>query len=237
MADGPVLLTRPLEQSQAIASALEVYGIASLIWPLTRIVPTVNRLDVPEGTDGLLFTSANGVRAFVALSARRDLPALAVGAATAEAARSAGFADVRSAEGDVAALAKIARASGLGRFLHPCGAEIAGDLAGALGSAGIAVEQAVIYRAEETGPAPAPVADALTARRVAAVTAWSPRAAQILARRLEDFDLARTALVAISPAAASPLTDSGFAATRIAETPSREGMLGAIRAVFSSNSG
>ena len=62
-----------------------------------------------DGAAGLLFTSANGVRAFAAASPRRDLPALAVGDATAAAARAAGFADVASAGGNVADLALLVR--------------------------------------------------------------------------------------------------------------------------------
>ena len=237
MADRLVLLTRPLEQSEKVASELEEAGIASLIWPLTRIVPAFERVDIPAGTQALLFTSANGVRAFAALLGERALPALCVGGTTAAAARTAGFTDVRSAEGDARALADLARASGLRRFLHLRGADVAGDLAGDLAAAGITVDQAVVYRAEETGPPPAQVTEALAAGQIAVVTVWSPRAGRLLARHLAGADLGQTALAAISPAATAPLTDSGFATLRTAETPSREGMLAAIHTIFRCNPG
>ena len=57
----------------------------------------------------LVFTSANGVAAFAALTPDRALPVFTVGDATAEAARAAGFAAVRSAGGDIGMLAALLR--------------------------------------------------------------------------------------------------------------------------------
>lgn len=227
-----VLLTRPLEDSRAVAGALAPDGIACLIWPLTRIVPVADALEIPPGTGGLLFTSANGVRAFAALAPRRDLPALCVGEASAEAARRAGFADVRTAGGDAQALARLAEASGIGRFLHPRGRHAAGDLAGGLAGSGRQVAEAVLYEAVEAGPAPATIAAALARGAVGMVTAWSPRAAAILARRLPGLgaELAATDLLAISAGAARHLAGAGFHRSLVAARPDGRSMLAAIRA-------
>jgi uroporphyrinogen-III synthase len=235
-----VLLTRPLDDSRAVVEALRPDGIACLIWPLTRIVPTADLVEIPDATGGLLFTSANGVRAFAALSARRDLAALCVGEATAEAARRAGFADVRSAAaksagksgGDARALAELARGSGIGVFLHPRGRHAAGDLAGWLRASGQRVREAVLYEAAEGGPPPPAVAEALAAGGLDLVTAWSPRGAGILAARLAGLEarLDRTDLLAISAAAAEPLGHAGFRRHLVAEAPSGAAMLSAIRA-------
>lgn len=227
-----VLLTRPAEDSRAIADILEPEGVTCLIWPLTRI-EVAAALAVPPGIEALLFTSANGVRGFAALSGRRDLPALCVGDATAEAARTAGFSDVRSAGGDALALAGLARETGLSRFLHPRGRETAGDLAGWLGACGRDVTEAVVYRAREGGPAPGAVAGALARGALDLVTAWSPRHALILARRLAQMParLAAVDLLAISPAAALPLAGAGFRRAIIAPEPGRAAMLEAVRAL------
>jgi len=228
----PVLLTRPLEDSRALAQTLEAEGIAPLIWPLTRIVPTVAVLELATDTGGLLFTSVNGVRALAALTGRRDLPALCVGQATAEAARKAGFRDCVSAGGDARALAELARQSGIGDFLHPRGHDTAGDLKGWLATSGQTVTEAVLYRAEETGPPPAPVEAALARGAVGLVTIWSRRAGEILARHLarSGATLDNTALLAISGGAAEPLAASGFRRSVLAGTPDRDAMLAAIRA-------
>ncbi|MHA1529818.1 MAG: uroporphyrinogen-III synthase [Alphaproteobacteria bacterium] len=227
-----VLLTRPLEDSRALAETLEAEGIAPLIWPLTRIVPTVKTLKLPAATGGLLFTSANGVRALAALTGRRDLPALCVGQTTAEAARKAGFRDCVSANGDARALADLARQSGIGEFLHPRGRDAAGDLKGWLAESGQKVTEAILYQAEETGPPPAPVAAALARGTVGLVTVWSRRASAILARHLTTpgATLDNTALLAISRGAAEPLAASGFRRIVLAWAPDGAAMLAAIRA-------
>jgi len=229
-----VLLTRPVEESRKLAETLEAEGIDCLIWPLTRIVPTLMELKLPYRLGGLLFTSANGVRALAALTDRRDLPALCVGGATASAARAAGYLNCFSAGGDARALAELAQRSGIRDFLHPRGEDAAGDLAGWLAEAGIRVAEVVLYKAEETGPPPAPVAAALRAGAVDLVTAWSRRNAAILARRLADMGarLDATDALAISPAAAEPLAAAGFRVVKLSEAPDRASMLAAIRAAF-----
>lgn len=227
-----VLLTRPLEESRALAEVLEAEGIECLIWPLTRIVPVVREFRLPPTVQGLLFTSANGVRALAALTGRRDLPALCVGGATAEAARKAGYLNCFSAEGDARALADLARRSGIAGFLHARGRDAAGDLKGWLAESGQRVTEAVLYEAQETGPAPAPVAAALARGTVDLVTVWSRRNGAILARRLPEAGaaLGATALLAVSAAAAEPLAGCGFGRTIVAGAPDGAAMLAAIRA-------
>lgn len=240
-----VLLTRPLEDSRALAETLEAGGEAEsidpLIWPLTRIVPTRiapsgTVLTLPPTTGGLLFTSANGVRALAALTGRRDLPALCVGKATAQAARKAGFRDCFPADGDARALAELARRSGIREFFHPRGRDTAGDLKGWLAETGQRVTEAVLYQAEETGPPPAPVAAALARGTVDLVTIWSRRAGAILARHFSkpgagtEARLDNTGLLAISRGAAEPLEASGFRRILLAEAPDAAAMLAKIRA-------
>lgn len=229
-----VLLTRPLEESRALAERLEEEGIEALIWPLTRIVPTVTELKLPYNIDAFLFTSANGVRGLAALTQRRDIPALCVGGKTADAARKAGFLNCFSADGDVRALAELARRSGLRNFLHPRGRDAAGDLKGWLAESGQHVAEFVLYEARETGPAPAPVASAITRGTVDLVTIWSARNAAILARHLAGMhaNLAATDLLAISANAAAPHAESGFRRVLVAESPDSPAMLAAIRQSF-----
>ncbi len=65
----------------------------------------------------------------------RGLPAYAVGGTTAALARAAGFRDVRTGAGDVAALADLVRAdfdAGAGTILYPAGRDRAADVAAML---------------------------------------------------------------------------------------------------------
>jgi uroporphyrinogen-III synthase len=101
-----------------------------------------------QGVQALLFTSAAGVRRFANESTARNVPVLAVGDATAMRAKEFGFADVRSAEGDVNALVTLAQAAckpGRGKLLHISAQHTMGDLARALRSHDLEVERRVAY--------------------------------------------------------------------------------------------
>lgn len=229
--DRAVLLTRPLEDSRRTAARLAEEGIASEIWPLTRVVPAMTLPPLPATMDGLIVTSGNGLSAFAALTGRRDLPVLAVGARTAEVARRLGFAAVLSAEGDARALADLARRAGLRHLFYPRGREVSAVLPALLGAGGPRLSEAVVYCTEETGPPPAPVAHALAAGRIGAVTVWSARNAAILARYLSQRPPAAGVppIVAISSKAAAPLAEAGFGDIVVAARPDLPAMVEAVR--------
>ncbi|MEM1385314.1 MAG: uroporphyrinogen-III synthase [Pseudomonadota bacterium] len=225
-----VLLTRPEAQSHETATLLAADGVTSLIWPLTRINPVDAPRDTPAGTTALLFTSANAVRAWAALSLERQLPALCVGPRTAKTAAEAGW-DAEAAGGCAEALADLVRSRGHRFLFHPRGRHVAGDLASGLGASGILLVERVVYEAVETG-GPTPEIDAaLACGKVRVLSAWSPRGAEILARAMADrpdWPAARMRLVAISAAAAAPLRVSGLRAVQIAEIPDGRAMCAAI---------
>ncbi len=138
------LITRPKEDSTAIAERLEELGIEPLIEPLM----TIEKVDGAEidldGVQAILLTSRNGVRALADATSRRDVAVYAVGDSTAELARENGFAAVESAGGDSESLAALVRARlkpGDGALLHAAGAAVAGDLAGALAHDGFDVRR------------------------------------------------------------------------------------------------
>src|SRR5262245_4293126 len=85
-----ILLTRPREDTLALAEKLKARGHEILVEPMLEIRFAVDAAVDLASVRSLLFTSANGVRAFAAASKRRDLAALCVGDTTAAAARSLG---------------------------------------------------------------------------------------------------------------------------------------------------
>ena len=148
------LITRPEEDARPLAEQLERRGVATLIEPLLEIRPLEEAAQglapALEGVQALLFTSANGARAFAALSPRRDIGVLAVGDATATAARELGFVAVESAGGDVQDLVRLARQRlrpAGGPLFHAAGSAVAGDLAQLLGEAGFDLRRHVLYEA------------------------------------------------------------------------------------------
>ena len=229
--DAPLaLVTRPAARAGALVARLEARGWRTLRWPLLEIVDLAPPA-IPDGAQAVLATSASALRRATG-DAR---PMLCVGDATADAARAAGFADVRSAGGDSAALAGLARASldpHAGPLVFLRGETVAGDLAGALRAAGFTVLERVVYAARDAGPPPAPVAAALAAGAVALAAFYSPRSAATFARHAPAFaaGLRATTAVAISDAAAAPLAGLGFGRLRVAAAPDGAAMLQAVDA-------
>ena len=132
------------------------------------------------GVKARLFTSANGVRAFAAATALRDLPVFAVGDRTASEAEENRFSTVESAGGDVESLAALVKARcnpDDGVLLHPAGTAVAGDLAGLLAAAGFVVRRAVIYQAHAATGFSAETRMALLDGEVDLVIFFSPRTA------------------------------------------------------------
>src|ERR1044072_5410679 len=85
------LITRPLEDAKALAELLAGRGVECTVEPLLEIAPHPEAAIDLDGVQALLFTSANGVRAFAAKSSRRDLKGLTVGDGSATPARELGF--------------------------------------------------------------------------------------------------------------------------------------------------
>lgn len=175
-----VLVTRPEPEASRTAESLAALGHAALLAPLFEAEPVA--ADLGGACDAIAITSARTPAMLPpgALAALAPLPAFAVGDRTAEALAAAGFRDIRSAAGDVAALAVLIAGAGLpagARILHPGGEERAGDLAAALAPAGLSVVPATVYRMRAKATLPPAVGDALRSGSLAAALHYSPRAA------------------------------------------------------------
>ncbi len=130
-----IWITRAQPGAEVTAERVRALGHEAVIAPLLQVHALPNAQVDLAGVAALAFTSANGVRAFADLSPERAIRVFAVGAATAQAARAAGFKLVLSADGNVEALAEgIGQRRGelRGAVLHPGAADLAGDLVGAL---------------------------------------------------------------------------------------------------------
>ena len=212
-----VWITRARPGAEATAARLTALGFSPLIAPLLEVRPLPARIDL-TGVDALAFTSLNAVAAFAALSPDRGRLVFTVGDATARAAREAGFASVRSADGDLGALAALIRSAGRGlSVLHPAAADPAGNLAALVGDAA-RVRAVAVYETIETGARPAEPWDA--------VLIHSPRAARALAAA--GPDAAGRLACAISEAAAGPLGALAFAEIRIAAAPAEDALLSTL---------
>ncbi|MEM7060249.1 MAG: uroporphyrinogen-III synthase [Pseudomonadota bacterium] len=228
-----VLLTRPEEDSVRIAAQLTKAGIDSLIWPLMQIRSVGDGIEIPDGTQALLVTSAHAVRCAAEAGVSRDLPVFCVGTRTAEICRDAGFATVHDAAGTAADLVQVVETSGLTRFFYLRGHQVSTDLVATFAETNIQLNEKIVYRADPATQIAPDAADALLAGRIAAVTVWSARQAVILGNfaglnpgwRLESTDL-----VAISDRAAGVLEKTGFRRILVASRPDADAMVSLISA-------
>lgn len=232
-----VLITRAEPEAARLARVLGARGFQSIIEPLMTIRNRTESMPLAasflDGVQAVLFTSANGARAFAAATARRDLDVFAVGDATAAAAREAGFPRVASAGGKVEDLAALVIAQlrpSDGALVHAAGSVTAGDLAGLLGAAGFVLRRAVLYDAIAAERLSEATRAALSRREIAAALFFSPRNAATFVRLAAgmESDCASIVAVALSPAVAASLAPLPWRRVALAASPNEPALLAAL---------
>jgi uroporphyrinogen-III synthase len=231
-----LLVTRPEPDNTRSAAALRAAGHEVLLAPMLHIEMADDAdLGAPPWS-ALLLSSANGARA-AARHPRRAalmaLPVLTVGQGSAEIARSLGFSDVISADGDASDLARLAanRLSGAqSPLLHLAGEDVAGNLAGVLSAQGFAIKTVVAYRAIKARGFDQDTRAALEQGNLDGVLHFSRRsveayldcAGKLLAAALQPFHCA------ISERAAEPLRKAGAQRIRVAARPDEASLLALV---------
>jgi uroporphyrinogen-III synthase len=236
-----LLVTRPEPDGERTAALLRALGHEVLALPMLRIEAITDAALGAGPWAAVLFTSANAVRA-VAVHPRFGelvgLPAYAVGARTQAAAAAAGFAAVRSADGDVHDLARLVAteltAASL-PLLHPAGDARAGDLAGALRQHGLAVATAVVYRSVVATDLAPEVREALASGSIDTVLHYSARTAAAFMAAVTRAGLRDRVIgmrhLALSEQVAAPLVEAGVASPKVAAEPNEAALLACIGAV------
>lgn len=222
-----VLVTRPLEDGEEIAARLAELGHRALLAPLL----TPRFPDGPEpdfqNVQAVLITSANGVRALIRRTARRDLPIFAVGPQTTQEAQESGFTNIKNADGDARKLAEATAhwtTPSKGVLLHVCGEEAPGTLADLLAGAGFTVRRAVLYRVDAATALPPAAEQALRDGSLDAAQFFSPRSARIFCELAADLPTRKLIAFCISPVTAQALT-LPFREVRVAAAPNQTALL------------
>ncbi len=178
-----LLVTRPEPDATATARRLEAMGHTVTIEPMLKIVLNAPPGELPAPA-GLILTSRNGVRALSTwpqAAGWHDVPLFAVGEATGEAAREAGFHDVTAGADDGAALVRVIGAilpKRQGPVLYAAARDLSGNLAEHLEEAGYDLQMVEAYRAER--------ADRLSPALIAALEAGSTDGALFYSRRTAE---------------------------------------------------
>jgi uroporphyrinogen-III synthase len=148
-----LLIVRPRPGADETAARARDLGLEPIVLPLFEAHPLDWTPPDPRGFDAVLLTSANAARlGGEGLRPLLGLPCYAVGERTAEAARAAGFGEVKTGPSDGFALAAMAEADGAGALLHLGGRDH------------VPVERAThiaVYASEPAGALPAELGEAV----------------------------------------------------------------------------
>lgn len=232
-----ILITRPADEAKETAAGIERAGFKVISSPMLDVRPL--SFARPGGQDlaAALLTSPRAAR-----FAGSPLCSVAyvVGVHTADAARAAGYKDVREAGGTGAALAeRIAQdyAGQSARFVHVRGREVAFDLAGALEGRGHRVEPMIVYETVFAGDFRPEALAALNAGKVDGVALFSKRTAENFIQLMYRHKLWQAAagikILCISDAVLEyvQLVREGESGLQVyaSETPDRAGLLALMR--------
>ena len=210
---------RPEPGNAATCARIVAAGGAALALPLFEIRPLPWEPPPVEGFDALILTSANAVRhGGAGLAHYRDLPVFAVGAATADAARAAGFRIAATSSGDAAALGALASQHGVRHALHLTGRDRTPT---EIPAVTISIPVYASEHRDIAGPELAALAGTVA-------LIHSPRAG----RRLADLALdAATVRIGAISAAALDAAGPGWAATAVAARPDDAALIAAALAL------
>lgn len=228
------LILRPGTAAEETARRVAALGWRPVVLP-SRTVELLDARIAPRPWQAITVTSAKALHGLARMGEDfdprlKDLPVLAVGDATAAAARQLGWLDSRSAASNVAGLCDLVLGTLQpldGPVLYPRGRVVAGDLEGCLSAAGFSVDAPVVYetrRIDGFGPA----LRALLETDSGSILVHAPSAARDLADAAVDVRTGAWTAVCISPAVAEVLAAAGWAPIAVAASPDEAALLASL---------
>jgi len=232
-ADG-VLITRPHAAGRETARRVAALGLRPVLAPLLEILPRAARLPSAARVQAVLVASANAPPTLP--PAWHALPLLAVGDATAAAARLAGFRTVHSAAGDAQALVALAlaRCDPAGPpLLLAAGTDRGADPSPCLRARGFTVIRRTVYAAQPVAALPEPARAALAGQTLRAALFFSPATARAFVRLLQQA-LPADSVAAVEALAISRRTEAALAPLpwrriRVASRPNQDELLALLQ--------
>lgn len=227
-----VLITRPAGDAAEIADIVRSFGFDPVISPVLRIVDELVILPAAQNFSGVIFSSVNGVRAF--LRGNPDpvyfsLPVFAVGPGTANALREGCFTAVHTAAGtmrDLVALLQFHFPAPV-PLLHIRGQDVRDDPRSLLPAWPISA--IALYRAEKIEMLDDAARSAFLAGSVAAVLLYSSRSGEAFVSALKNdlpaVDLRATRALCLADSVLESVHHLNWAECRVATSPDQAGMI------------
>jgi uroporphyrinogen-III synthase len=229
-----VLITRPEPGASETAARVTELGWRPLLAPVLEIRALPSRLPQAADVQAIVIASGNAIPNLP--RSHHHVPVYAVGAATAERARAAGFTLVSSADGDAGALATLVDrclSPKTGALLLATGRGQGGALAAGLRASGFRVIRRAVYAAAPVAPLPETACRALSEGAITAAMFFSTETARHavgLLRRARLHEAVRTIdALAIGRPAAVALQALPWRRIRVASRPTQEAMLALLR--------
>jgi uroporphyrinogen-III synthase len=224
-----LLIIRPQPGADATARLARLAGIEPVTSPLFEIQPLAWLAKDPAHYDALMLTSTNAVRhAGAALAALLPLPVYAVGEATANAARAAGFHVIFAGGTDANALLVQAAANGDARLLWLTG----GHQSRINLPPGVTLDSALVYNSAALAPAQAFI-ELLSSPILVAL--HSVRAARHFLTICEahGIDKNTISIAALSPSIAESAAE-GWQDVLISDAPNDAALMAKMKSHFTS---
>lgn len=222
-----VLITRPEDDALDIAYAVNQKGQTAFCEAFLNVVFHDQKLPNLENYKALIFTSANGVRAFVQKSDARDIPVYTVGDQSLAEVRQYDFKNYKSAQGGVDDLAAMLEAEGIdGQALYVRGR----DISKTLDIEGLKIEEITLYHTEKSEEISPNCLDLMEMGVFSHVMFFSKRTAESFTALLEGKSkaiagLKGTKALCLGDSMLECLSVLPWAEIVVAKQPDRDGML------------
>ena len=231
MSKKSIVIVRPEEDSAEFVEKIQELGFDAHIESLLGISYNDESLPEISADTPLVFTSANGVRAFARLSDERGHPVYTVGRNTADEARQMGFTNIESASGtldDLAVLLTKTLITSLIQPLYVRGEHISADLVGIMSKNGVRLREFIGYSAIPAQNLSINLLNLLDLRKIEAIMFFSARGGQVFSDLLQQYGravrLKATKALCISEAVIKSVSVLPFQQALVAEKPDRYGM-------------
>ncbi len=229
-----VLITRPASEARRFSRVLRQQGFSTLTDPILDIVPVPGPSPDLTNIQGLVFTSANGVRAFVPHTEKRDIAVWAVGQATVRAAAAEGFSRIRVApDANVQSLSRLIMKEAdpaKGTLLYPSGQKVVRDLASLLPD--FSLDRLVVYDARPAQRLSTRTRRAMQRGDLRCVVFFSSRTAGVFAKLAREAGCEKACrdmdAICISSAAATAADALDWSRTLVASRPGTDAILAKI---------
>ncbi|HET8995260.1 MAG TPA: uroporphyrinogen-III synthase [Acetobacteraceae bacterium] len=225
-----ILITRPEPGATDTAGRVAALGFTPVLCPVLAIRQVAATLPPALRIGAVLVTSRNAIASLPVTY--HPVPLLAVGNATADHARQAGFAQVFSADGDAQALSHAVRQQvnpAAGALLLATGRHNGGELAQQMRQAGYRVLRRVVYSAEPRETLEPEAVAALDQGRIRSALFFSAETARHFVNLVRPFPLMASLravdAVAIGQAAGMALEALPWRRVRVAARPNQDEML------------